>query len=67
MPNELQAKGLQHIRNLRELACKIHRNNGGHPDLFLDCIEAALLNHRLKCVKQLKKEIEESIESGNPS
>ena len=67
MANEIQAKGMQHIRNLKKVVDVMHKEMGRHPAMFLDCVEAAMLQHRLECLKQMKKEIEEGIESGNPS
>ena len=67
MPNELQAKGLQHIRNLKKFAKILHRGYGNCPAVWIECMEAALLQHRLKLLKQKEKEIKESVESGNPS
>ena len=67
MANELQAKGLQHIRNLKVVADKIHKELGGCPGLFGECVGAALLQHRLECLKRLKKEINQNDDTGNPS
>ena len=67
MPRQIQAKGLQHIRNLRKVADKLHKDLGGSPGLHLDCINAALLEHRIKCIKEERRLLEEIIESGNPS
>ena len=43
---------MQHIRNLRKVVDKLHREIGFHPAAFLDCVEAAMLQHRLECIKQ---------------
>ena len=67
MAKEIQAKGLQHIRNLKNFAVKLNKDLGGCPGLFGECVDAALLAHRLKCLKEQKRLIEENIESGNPS
>lgn len=67
MANEIQAKGMQHIRNLKKVADKIHREVGCNPGMFFNCVEAAMLQHRLELLKQRENEIKENIESGNPS
>jgi len=67
MEKELQAKGLQHIRNLKRFANVLHQGYGCCPGAWFDCVEAALLQHRLKCIREKEKEIEVNIESGNPS
>jgi hypothetical protein len=67
MAKELQAKGLQHIRDLKKVADKLHKGLGGCPGLFGECVDAALLQHRIKCIREKNKEIEEDIEIGNPS
>ena len=67
MSIEIQAKGLQHIRNLKKFANKIHKNYDCCPGVWIDCIEAALINHRVACLKQKRLEEEKITESGNPS
>lgn len=67
MPEEIQAKGMQHIRNLKKEADKMHKEFDNEPGVFIDCIEAVLLEHRRTCMAYKKKKIAENIETENPS
>jgi hypothetical protein len=64
---EIQAKGMQHIRNLKKVANMLHKEYSNEPGMYLDCVEAACLQHRVKCLRQQKLEEQNGIESGNPS
>lgn len=67
MPEEIQAKGMQHIRNLRKKADELHKEFGNEPGMFIDCVEAVLLQHRRNCLAHKKKMIAENVETDNPS
>lgn len=66
MPEKIQAKGMQHIRNLKKAMDELHKEFDNEPGMFIDCVEAVLLEHRRKCLAY-KKKIEESIKTDNPS
>ena len=55
MVKEIQSKGLQHIRNLKKFANDLHIESGHCPGMWYDCIEAALLHHRMSCLEQKQK------------
>lgn len=67
MPEKIQAKGMQHIRNLKNVADALHKEYDNTPGMFIDCLEAALMQHRKKCIEHKKKTLTQTIETHNPS
>lgn len=66
MGNKTQAKGIQHIRNLKKKARIMWKEYNMRQNKWLDCIEASMLQHRIECLKNKKKESSNE-SSGNPS
>lgn len=66
MPEEIQAKGMQHIRNLKKKVDELHKDYDYCPGMLIDCIEAILMEHRKNCLAH-KKKIVENIQTDNPS
>ena len=58
---------MQHIRNLKRDADKLHKEFDNEPGMFMDCIEAVMMEHRRKCWWHEKQKLKQNTETDNPS